>query len=210
MCTFHFQPRRGWKPGAIGRTIAARIIQHHKAKGIMMSPTLTVLPKKSRMLRDAYETESDATIAPKPTLQIKKKEGCYLITMNPLKDPKTLVENENPYMDCTPLQFKIVKNKDKKVKPNDDEESALCCCGVDDDIKSESSSDSELDIEFTPPAGIIRPERLKRKKNVVHTDTQYNPDDCKPDKVKVGKGKKGKKDKKDKKGKKGKKGKKKK
>lgn len=109
--------------------------------------------------------------------------------MNPLKDPKTLVENENPYMDCTPLQFKIVKNKDKeKFKRGEegDTEMKSCYCEGYDWPASTESSDSELDIEFTPPAGIIRPERFKRKKNVVHIETQCNPDEFKPDKLKLG------------------------
>lgn len=130
------------------------------------------------------------TVAPKPTLQIKKKDGTYFITMNPLKDPKTLADNENPYMDCTPLQFKITKNKDKEKQRRTEEgdnELKSCYCDEYDWPASTESSDSELDIEFTPPAGIIRPERLKKKKNVVHIETQYNPDDCKPDKLKVGK-----------------------
>lgn len=205
--------RRGWRPGAIGRTIAKRIYEYRKSKGMDVCDALTTHTSKRRR---GYESESDITVAPKPTLQIKKKDGAYLITMNPLKDPKTLADNENPYMDCTPLQFKIIKNKDKLGRrPEDgDNEMRSCYCDEYDWPASSESSDSELDIEFTPPAGIIRPERLKKKKNVVHTDTQYNPDDCKPaDKLKLGKGKggdkgKGKKDKKEKKG--GKKGKKKK
>lgn len=177
-----------------------------------MSEELTLKPpgKKRRRHYGNYDSsESDVTVAPKPTLQIKKKDGVYHITMNPLKDPNTLEENENPYMDCTPLQFKIIKNKDKKKETDGNE---CCCDGDEDEVKSSvstSSSDSELDIEFTPPAGIIRPERLRRKKNVVHIDTQYNPDDCKPEQIKIAKKEpKGKKDK-GKKGKGGKKGKKK-
>lgn len=177
-----------------------------------MSDELTRKPsgKKRRRYGNYDSSESDVTVAPKPTLQIKKKDGVYHITMNPLKDPKTLEENENPYMDCTPLQFKIIKNKEKKKEGQDDRD---CACDDDEETKSQmssSSSDSELDIEFTPPAGIIRPERLRRKKNVVHIDTQYNPDDCQPEKIQVKKkdaGKKGKgKGKKDGKGKKGGKG----
>lgn len=154
------------------------------------------------------ESEADIPVCPKPTLQIKKKDGAYFITMNPLKDPKTLVENENPYMDCTPLQFKITKNKEKekmkkRLDDGDNNEMKSCYCDEYDwpEVSSESSSDSELDIEFTPPAGIIKPERFKRKKNVVHTDTQYNPDDCKPEQIKLGKKEDDKKGKKDKKGK---------
>lgn len=122
-----------------------------------------------------YKSDTTINVNPRPTLQIKKREGCYWITMNPLKDPYSLVENEDPYVDCTPLQFKIEKNKDKKKNPTAEYQS--CFCGDDNEIDvkllSSSSSESELDIEFTPPAGIIHPERFKRKKNVVHCDTQY-------------------------------------
>lgn len=208
---FVSQPRRGWKPGALTKTMAA-IIEKHRAelglKPLMAGPTPK--PSKKKLRRNAYgvyETDSEQEISPRSTLQIKKKDGCYLITMNPLKDPYTLEDNEDPYMDCTPLQFKITKNKPAPTNKGDGGED-YCTC--DEPIES-SSSDSELDIEFTPPAGIIHPDKLKRKKNVVHIDTQYSPDDIpKPDKVQVGKdknkkgkgGKKGKKDKKKKKKKK--------
>lgn len=52
-------------------------------------------------------------VKPRPTLHIQKKEGAYWITMNPLKDPKTLVDNEDPYMDCSPMQFRITKKPKK-------------------------------------------------------------------------------------------------
>lgn len=173
--------------------------------------------RKNRKGYGPYESDASINITPKPTLQIKKKDGCYWITMNPLKDPFSLAENENPYMDCTPMQFKIVKNKEKvKIKEGDDGDYKTCYCGDDgdEDEDGESSSDSELDIEFTPPAGLIHPERFRRKKNVVHCDTQYLATDFekeKPKDDKKGKKGKGKKDKKGKKGKgkgKGKKGKK--
>lgn len=145
-----------------------------------------------------YDSESDESIAPKPTLLIKKKDGAYFITMNPLKDPYSIEDNENPYVDCTPMQFKITKAKKPKKDEDDGEggggdEYKTCYCHDDDPVPPESSSDSELDIEFTPPAGIIRPERLRRKKTVVHTDTQYDPKDIKKKgKKDKGKGKKGK------------------
>ncbi|KAI4469109.1 l-asparaginase [Holotrichia oblita] len=206
------KPRRGWKPGALTKTMAATIEKHRAALGIkplVIGPSPK--PSKKRMRKNAYgvyETDSEQEIAPKSTLQIKKKDGCYLITMNPLKDPNTLEDNENPYMDCTPMQFKITKNKPQNSIREGGENSCTC----DDDESITSSSDSELDIEFTPPAGIIHPDKLRKKKNVVHMDTQYSLDDIpKPETIKLDKEKKGGKKggKKDKKGgKKGKKGKK--
>nr|CAI5856737.1 unnamed protein product [Callosobruchus analis] len=195
--TGYSQPRRGWRPGAIQKSIAQRIRAHRQAKGLGY-----FRPPKFRKSKGGLGDSSDEIrVHPKPTLHICKKDGAYLITMNPLKDPYSLVENENPYMDCTPMQFRITKNKKKE---DGDDESKMCTC---QDEEETSSSDSELDIEFTPPAGIIHPERFKKKKNVVHTDTQYDPDDFTTKKEKGGKGKGKGKDKKGKggKGKKGKK-----
>ncbi|RZC31919.1 Asparaginase domain containing protein [Asbolus verrucosus] len=197
------KPRRGWRPGAIAKTIAAMIKKHRESQGLQMLE-LKDFRKGKRGYGD-YESEASIHVSPKPTLQIKKKDGCYWITMNPLKDPNTLVENESPYMDCTPMQFKIVKNKEKITEENN--ECRTCFCG-DDQVIESSSSDSELDIEFTPPAGIIHPERFKKKRNVVHWGTQYLASDfekkegkgkaksvksSKSNKSKKGKGKKGKK-----------------
>ncbi|XP_063919180.1 uncharacterized protein LOC135134430 [Zophobas morio] len=190
------KPRRGWRPGAIARSIAETIRKHRAAQGLPMLEVNRFRTGKKDY--DRTESATSVNVKPKATLQIKKHDGCYWITMNPLKDPHTLVENENPYMECTPLQFKISKNKDKKAE-EENEEYKSCFCEGDKEL---SSSDSELEIEFTPPAGIIHPERFKKKRNVVHTDTQYMASDLKSEKE----SKKGKKEKKDKKGK-GKKGK---
>ncbi|CAH1955441.1 unnamed protein product [Acanthoscelides obtectus] len=182
--TMYSQPRRGWRPGAIQKSIAQRIRAHRQAKGLgYFRP-----PKFRKSKGGLGDSTDEIRVHPKPTLHICKKDGAYLITMNPLKDPYSLVENENPYMDCTPMQFRITKNKNKE---DGDDDSKMCTCK---DDEATSSSASELDIEFTPPAGIIHPDRFKKKKNVVHTDTQYEPDDFATKKEKGGKG--GKKDKK--------------
>ncbi|GJQ78372.1 hypothetical protein Trydic_g22198 [Trypoxylus dichotomus] len=202
------KPRRGWKPGALTKTMAAIIEKHRTALGI--KPLVGPPPKssKKRLRKNAYgvyETDSEQEIHPKSTLQIKKKDGCYLITMNPLKDPFSLEDNEDPYMDCTPMQFKITKNKPPMQIRQGELGEDSCTC----DESDATSSNSELDIEFTPPAGIIHPDKLKKKKNVVHIDTQYCLDDLpKPEFIKLekpeGNGKPKNKGK-DKKGKKGKK-----
>ncbi|XP_060536280.1 uncharacterized protein LOC132708157 [Cylas formicarius] len=156
----NLKPRRGWRPGALTRIIAQRIRAHRQSKGLGMF----ALP--------SFKTEgaqyNELKLQPKPTLQIQKKEGCYWITMNPLKDPHSLSENENPYMECSPMTFKITKNN----KSMD-----ICCCSDEDMRKSVSSSSSELDIEFTPPAGIIHPERFKKKRDVACAECQYDPFD---------------------------------
>lgn len=210
------KPRRGWRPGAICKTIAARIEEHRRLLGILapasQKPSKRRMKKKKDGTYGGYESESEEDLAPKPTLLIKKKDGFYWITMNPLKDPATLEENENPYIDCTPMQFKIATSGAEEANKED---TKSCFCGDDDVNKvpaAPEESDSELDIEFTPPAGIIHPERHRRKRNIVHIDTQYDQNDFLPprlqlDAKKSGEGKKGKGDKKGK-GKKGKGGKK--
>ncbi|XP_074042075.1 uncharacterized protein isoform X1 [Leptinotarsa decemlineata] len=170
------KPRKGWKPGAIVRTIADRIRAHRQMKGLGI---LNV--PKFRKDRKGIHSDDEINVSPKPTLHIQKKDGSYWITMNPLKDPLTLADNEDPYMECTPMQFKITKNKQKPAIEGETD-SKTCCC---EEENLSSSSNSELDIEFTPPAGIIHPERFKKKKNVVHCDTQYDPTDFENKKEKI-------------------------
>ncbi|CAG9837930.1 unnamed protein product [Diabrotica balteata] len=172
------KPRRGWRPGAIERTIAKRIEAHRIAKGLGKLNIPNFPSRGPGRQYDGGSSSSSLHVKPKPTLKIQKKDGVYNITMNPLKDPKTLAENEDPYMECTPMQFKITKAKK-------DEDSNLCHC----DDEPESTSDSELDIEFTPPAGIIHPERFKKKKNIINCESQYDATDFET-KGNKGKGKK--------------------
>nr|CAH7714601.1 unnamed protein product [Callosobruchus chinensis] len=111
----------------------------------------------------------------------------------------------HPNLQCASKDGLVMECKHWLQSEDGDDESKMCIC---QDEEESSSSDSELDIEFTPPAGIIHPERFKKKKNVVHTDTQYDPEDFATKKEKGGKGKgkdkkgKGGKGKKEKKGKK--------
>lgn len=125
----------------------------------------------------------------KHCVEVKKRNGDYTITVNPVKDPVKTVPFENPFIDCSPILFKVekeVKEKEKKSCPCDETE--------EDDKKS---SDSEFEFMFSPPAAI--PDTRKLKNKVFKTsDTQYDPKD-----VPGGGGKKGKEGKKG--GKKGKK-----
>ena len=159
--------------------MAAVIEKYRLQCGIkpLISVQSTTSKKRRRKNAQGVYEESDSDevpVVPKPTLQITKKDGCYLITMNPLKEPDTFEDNESPYLDCTPMQFRIKKKKPDRLEPvtgGDELDEECCCCRC--SMKSETSSDSELDIEFTPPAGVIHPERFKKKKTVVHTETQY-------------------------------------
>lgn len=183
----------------VTKVIQDRIREYREKRGIPEPPALRMLVRKKKTTQ-VYQTEEDeAYEAPeqKPTLVIEKKNGNYLITLNPLKDPKTVADNEDPYMKCKPMQFLIVKppkpsrptdeqcplqNKDEIECMGEDEDLfydnfyKTCYCDEDGEI-IESSSDSELNIEFTTPAGIINPEKMKQIPNVVHADTQFKEDD---------------------------------
>ncbi|KAK9884144.1 hypothetical protein WA026_005095 [Henosepilachna vigintioctopunctata] len=180
----NLKPRRGWRPGAVTRTVAKAIIKHRKAQN---NYPFENNQKKGKKRNDDSEPK---LICPKPTLEVKKREGAYFITMNPLKDPNTLQQNENPYLDVTPMQFKVEKNN-----ANDPD----CICTDEGEYyKSDCSSNSEFEIEVTTPAGIIHPDRPIKKKEVVVKQTQYDRRDIPP----AEKGKAGKKERKAKKEKK--------
>lgn len=52
-------------------------------------------------------------IPQKPTIQITKQDGEYSIVMNPMKDTKKLETDCNPYLNCSPLKFKIKKRPEE-------------------------------------------------------------------------------------------------
>lgn len=209
------KPRAGWRPGAIGKTILKFINHERKKLGLPPRPMIrNALPKMhysksasdldllSKVRRSRTRLSVTRLSKPKPTLTIKKKDGVVYVTMNPLKDPSTMEPNEYPYLDCSPLEFKISKKKQ-------DDEFKKCLCSGDDPDGTFVSQDesSELDIEFTPPAGIVRPEYMSKRKHICHTESQYDKKDLPKSEsnLKEKGGKKGKKSQKSKKGKKGKK-----
>lgn len=49
----------------------------------------------------------------KPTLQIQKKDGEYKIMMNPLKSSAKLATDCNPYINCSPIAFRIKKDPEQ-------------------------------------------------------------------------------------------------
>lgn len=138
-------------------------------------------------------------------VEVKKREGDYTIVVNPVKDPSKIEAFENPFMDVTPLQFKIEKEK----KPQKEEPD--CPCDLDIDAQTESSHSSEFEFKFSPPAA-LPVSRTKKIRKMATIETQYDPKDIPMAPKSAGGGKnkgKGKGDK-GKKGKGGKKGKKKK
>ncbi|XP_076659688.1 uncharacterized protein LOC143362997 [Halictus rubicundus] len=96
--------------------------------------------------QSALEDE-EATKDP-PTLHIHRKDGTYYVTMYPIRqEPPDEAHVSEP---MKPLQFKIVKNKD---------EASI----------ASSSTASDMEIEFSPPAAVTR---SRKKPDVIHVETQ--------------------------------------
>lgn len=53
-------------------------------------------------------------------------------------------------------------------------ENTCDCCTCEED---ENSENDELNIDFSPPMGVIEMERMKKQPNVVHFWTQYDEAD---------------------------------
>lgn len=192
------KPRLGWKPGAISRFMNDLFRQAKMAGSKASRPGSSssknrkgiTLRNKTRSSPSVHkgqgmgmgrkrDEEHEETELP-PTLHIHRKDGTYYVTMYPIKQESMEVPQLQEPM--KPLQFKITKNKD------------------DADSIASSSTASDMEIEFSPPAAV---NRYRKKPNVIHVDTQVKQqeiiDAFKPPGSKKGKadgkgpGKKGKK-----------------
>lgn len=154
------KPRIGWKPGAITRRVNKLL---KEAKGAILDSAsvlesrLRVVPSriglrqpkpfKSMSYVSLTKKEGEEEAEPPPTLHIHRKDGTYYVTMYPIRQEATDATHlEEP---VKPLQFKIARNKDDSV--------------------ASSSTASDMEIEFSPPAAI---NKLRRKPDVIHVDTQ--------------------------------------
>ncbi|CAK9814036.1 hypothetical protein ANTQUA_LOCUS7911 [Anthophora quadrimaculata] len=99
------------------------------------------------MQKQLNAEEEEGMEAP-PTLHIHRKDGTYYVTMYPIRQEQTTEARLAEPM--KPLQFKIVKNKD-------------------DASVASSSTASDMEIEFSPPAAVSR---IRKKPDVVHVETQ--------------------------------------
>lgn len=151
-------PRMGWKPGAIGRFLNlllkkakdASLIEHQS--GSRLTPSRTVLRRAPKLFKSmsyiSLKKEGEDEVEPPPTLHIHRKDGTYYVTMYPIRQEIADVPQlEEP---MKPLQFKIVRNKD-------------------DASVATSSTASDMEIEFSPPAAV---NRYRKKPDVIHVDTQ--------------------------------------
>ncbi|XP_078033891.1 uncharacterized protein LOC144468353 [Augochlora pura] len=92
--------------------------------------------------------EDDQAGKDPPTLHIHRKDGTYYVTMYPIRQEAPDEAHVSEPM--KPLQFKIVKNKDEA-------------------SVASSSTASDMEIEFSPPAAVTRP---RKKPDVIHVETQ--------------------------------------
>ncbi|KAL6256081.1 hypothetical protein P5V15_013316 [Pogonomyrmex californicus] len=152
------KPRIGWKPGAIGRYLN-ELLKEAKGTSIMKTqPKTQSTPSRTSLRHDKVhksisyvsqvKKEGEEEMEPPPTLHIHRKDGTYYVTMYPIRQETTDV----PHLDepMKPLQFKIVRNKD-------------------DASVASSSTASDMEIEFSPPAAI---NKYRRKPDVIHVETQ--------------------------------------
>ncbi|XP_070155865.1 uncharacterized protein [Polyergus mexicanus] len=181
-------PRIGWKPGAISRFLN-ELLKEAKGTSLLEDSRPRLTPSRTGLRRGklykslsyiSLKKEDEDEVEPPPTLHIHRKDGTYYVTMYPIRqETADAPQLEEP---MKPLQFKIVRNKD-------------------DASVATSSTASDMEIEFSPPAAV---NRYRRKPDVIHVDTQVRQQeilDAFTSTVDVPK----KKEKKEKKGKKGKK-----
>ncbi|KAH8311086.1 hypothetical protein KR044_004324, partial [Drosophila immigrans] len=207
---------RCWKPGAIMkpiRQLMAYFLRDYPAD------VVGITKRHCRWRGQSQDGVEEESLVQHPTLHIVKKHDEYIITLRPLKDPKTLAVAANPYANMKPVVFRIVKDpiaageREIKTTLKDELGYAVCTCNqpiaecfcrshVDklivqqavrslaeargwQDISdsfvfndlSESDSENELDFGVTPPAGVVKPERL-RQPDRAHCETQYDSNDC--------------------------------
>lgn len=193
---FEIAGKRGWRPGAVKKSVA-KIMDYH-----LKTPKKPVTPEAS---------------PEPPTLRVQKKNGEYMIIMNPLRDATKQTDN------ISPIVFKVTKTEDAKKRSEarkilkirgvgkccDCSSIEKCCCMNECDkaqikyeleqiskclcinptmnfVDMKDSSDSEIDMEFTPPSAVnIKNPCMKCKSvQVSYTGTQYENqvgNDCKND-----------------------------
>ncbi|XP_020811787.1 uncharacterized protein LOC110186838 [Drosophila serrata] len=98
---------KSWRPGAISKPIRqmmAYFLRDFPADNICLS-RYHYLRRKGRK-----EMPEEEPLVQHPTLQISRKGDEYVITLRPLKDPKSLAVSANPYADMKPVVFRITKD----------------------------------------------------------------------------------------------------
>ncbi|XP_033226858.1 uncharacterized protein LOC117179311 isoform X2 [Belonocnema kinseyi] len=176
-------PRLGWKPGAISRYVHKLLRKAKTSSGPQLDsrPSTPTKGKKGKTTGVkssqsfgrhlvSRKEENNRELELPPTLHIHRKDGTYYVTMYPIKQESS--DNPELQEQVKPLQFKVTKNKD---------DASVCS----------SSTASDMEIEFSPPAAI---NRYRKKVPVKNADSQVKQQDIidafKSPSTKVEKGKK--------------------
>lgn len=103
-----------WHPGHINKTVRC-LMKHFLNPFPLDTLPLTRRDRFGRVVKTCndYSQGCHPIVKQMPTLQIKKEDGEYCITMNPLKDKQKLETDYNPYLNCSPLKFKIKKHPEE-------------------------------------------------------------------------------------------------
>ncbi|XP_047512405.1 uncharacterized protein LOC125054499 isoform X2 [Pieris napi] len=107
------KPRRGWAPGIIGKSVA-KLMTFKCARQGQDKDKSKKKKKKGRTTgadMGGGDSEPDEPLEPKPALRVQRKGDVFTIQVNPLKDLTEIAPNEDPYVDCDPMVFKIVKKR---------------------------------------------------------------------------------------------------
>lgn len=105
--------RRGWCPGLVGKSVA-KLMTFKCARGGQDKDKNKKKKKKgSRPGADVGggDSEPDEPLEAKPALKVQRKGDVFTIQVNPLKDLTDIAPNEDPYVDCDPMVFKIIKKR---------------------------------------------------------------------------------------------------
>lgn len=102
--------RKKWYPGhvhPIVRCLMKNALNPYPYDTI----AVTRRDKQGRIVKTCNDLSGMPKINPdliqKPTLRIQRRDGEYLISMHPLKEKTKLETDCNPYLNCSPVTFKI-------------------------------------------------------------------------------------------------------
>ncbi|XP_068619309.1 uncharacterized protein [Battus philenor] len=108
-----WKPRRGWQPGVIGKSVSKMMTFKCPRGGQDKDKSKKKKKKGQRPGANmgGGDSEPDEPLEPKPALKVQRKGDIFTIQVNPLKDLTEIAHNEDPYVDCDPMIFKIIKKR---------------------------------------------------------------------------------------------------
>ncbi|XP_016980261.2 uncharacterized protein LOC108045443 [Drosophila rhopaloa] len=98
---------KSWRPGAIARPI--RQMMRYFLKDYPVD-NLCLSRYHYLRRRKCHKNKEEEPLVQHPTLHISRSGDEYIITLRPLKDPKSLATSANPYADMKPVVFRITKD----------------------------------------------------------------------------------------------------